>query len=117
MFLPVMSLPTQIVRADLEVLNLEPSSMSLKPTNDLVLFGTSIPTAFLLGIGASMRTLVAAKAMAKSRDRLLIFATLIPGAGRSSYLVTVGPQVMFITLASILKLLSVSSRIMAFVWH
>ena len=66
--------------------------------------GTSIPTAALPGIGASILIDFAAKFNAISSARLTILLTFTPVLGVSSYLVTVGPFVIFVTLASTLKL-------------
>ncbi len=43
--------------------------------------GTSMPTAALPGMGASMRTPVAARFSAKSSERLVILLTFTPAAG------------------------------------
>ena len=47
-------------------------------------FGISIPTAALPGIGASIRTFVAARLSAISSDKLVIFEIRTPAAGLSS---------------------------------
>ncbi len=62
------------------------------PTLNILLLGTSIPTADLPGIGASMRMPGAARFNCKSSVRLMILLTFTPGAGVNSYLVTAGPQ-------------------------
>ena len=83
------------------------SITSLKNTDSHTLLGTSIPTAALPGIGASILILLAAKFNAISSDKLTILLTLTPVFGVSSYLVTVGPLVIFVTFASTPKLASV----------
>ena len=61
------------------------------------LFGTSMPTAALPGIGATMRTRSASSASARSSVRLVILLTRVPGAGAYSYIVTTGPGRMATT--------------------
>lgn len=72
---------------------------SLRGTGIILLFGISIPTADLPGIGASMRICVAASAIASSFDKPSILLTLTPISGLSSNLVTVGPTLALITFA------------------
>ena len=55
------------------------------------MLGISIPTAALPGIGASIRTLTAARLSAISSARFVILLIRTPEAGFNSYLVTVGP--------------------------
>ena len=55
------------------------------------LLGISMPTAALPGIGASIRMLRAASAIARSSDRPSMRLTLMWGAGWTSYWVTTGP--------------------------
>ena len=54
-------------------------------------FGISMPTALLPGIGASMRSVRAARAIARSSESASIRLTLTCGAGWTSYWVTTGP--------------------------
>ena len=61
-------------------------------TEDVSLFGTSIPTAAFPGTAAT-RTVGTARLRAKSSARPTIFESFIPVSGCISYLVTVGPCV------------------------
>ncbi len=70
------------------------------------LLGISIPTALLPGIGASIRMLRAARAIARSSERPSIRLTLMCGAGWTSYWVTTGPALRPTMRASISKLAS-----------
>src|SRR6056297_2099338 len=79
----------------------------------MFLFGTSIPTAALPGIGASILRSDLAKLKAISFERFVILLTLTPGAGCSSYLVILGPLLIWINLQSIPKFLSVLIKISA----
>src|SRR6056297_1487490 len=79
-------------------------------TTKLFSWGTSIPTADLPGIGASILTSGAAKASDISSDKLTILLTLTPVAGCTSYLVIVGPCETSFTSASTPKLAKVSSN-------
>ena len=76
--------------------------------------GTSIPTRDFPGIGASIRTSLAAKARAKSSARLEIRLTRTPTAGLTSYLVTEGPISARSTVTLIPKLAKVSSKTFIF---
>jgi len=67
-------------------------SISRKPMMSRLRLGISTPTADLPGIGATIRTWVAAKASAMLSERLTIELTLTPAAGSSSNMVTVGPR-------------------------
>ena len=62
------------------------------------LFGTSIPTADLPGMGASMRRGAAASASDRSFCRAVIRFTCTPAPGISSYCVTAGPGLTPTTL-------------------
>ncbi len=55
------------------------------------LLGISRPTTVLPGMGASIRIVRAARAIARSSERLSIRETLIDGSGSTSYWVTTGP--------------------------
>ena len=66
------------------------------------LFGTSIPTVPLPGIGAIIRIPRAAKERAMSSCKVLILFTRTPAAGTISYKVTVGPITAVIREISIL---------------
>ena len=72
------------------------------------LLGTSMPTALLPGIGASIRMLRAARAIDRSSDSASIRLTLMCGAGWTSYWVTTGPALRPTMRASMSKLLSFS---------
>ena len=93
---------------------LDCSQSSRKVTVAISEFGTSIPTKDLPGIGASIRTSLAAKARAKSSARLEMRLTRTPTAGLTSYLVTDGPISARSTLARMPKLANVSSKILIF---
>ena len=102
--LPSIPLPSEKESFDLASINSSDSIISLRDTVSVFLFGTSIPTADLPGIGASILIDLAAKLSAKSSDNLKILLTLTPTLGCNSYLVTVGPLVTLVTLASTPKL-------------
>ena len=80
---PVISLPkaTESLLFSTCVLYWAVSTISLNETVALFLFGISIPTADLLGIGASILTPEAARARAISSERPVILLILTPGAG------------------------------------
>ena len=73
-------------------------------------FGTSIPTARFPGIGATMRTELAARRRAMLSCNATILLSLTPGAGKISNIVTTGPFLIPVTSASILNSLSVSFK-------
>ena len=78
------------------------------------MFGTSMPTAGLPGMGASMRTPAVARFRAMSSARLVMRLTLIPAWGCSSYRVTDGPRQMSSIVVLTPKLSSVLTRMSAF---
>ena len=78
--------------------------ISLNDTMLILLFGTSIPINDLPGIGASIRTSLAANASAMSSVKLTILLTLTPTAGWTSNFVTEGPKLALTTFASTPKL-------------
>ena len=80
------------------------------------LFGTSMPTAFLPGIGARMRMLWASSAMAMFPWMPVIFSTLTPGSSAISNCVTRGPTVMSEMIPPTWKLFSVSSSLSVALW-
>ena len=82
-------------------------------TIDFALLGISIPIAALPGMGASIRTLVAARRSAISSERPVILLILTPASGTSSYLVTEGPRQILVTSALILKLSRVATSFFA----
>ena len=71
------------------------------------MFGTSIPTVVLPGIGAIIRIPSAPRERAMSSSNVLILAILTPDAGVTSYNVTVGPTVAVISVISTPKVESV----------
>ncbi len=71
--------------------------------------GISRPTTDLPGMISTTRTLMADRARARSFDRLLIWLTLTPGAGRNSNRVITGPGSTATTSASTPKSRSLSS--------
>jgi hypothetical protein len=106
---PATSRPSATVSLDGEPRKIAVSTTSRSETRPTAMFGTSIPTTLLPGIGASMRSVRAASASARlslsdsTRDRRM------PGAIFSSYRVTTGPGVTSTTLAAMLKCASVCS--------
>ena len=113
MRLPAISLPTANVNGDFALRKSSPSNNSRKYTGLGSGFGTSIPTADFPGIGASIRTLGAAKLSLRSSVRLVILFTRTPCSGSTSKRVTVGPQVTGPIVTFTLKLRSVSCSLAA----
>ncbi len=70
-----------------------------------------MPTALLPGIGASMRSERAARAIARSSARPSMRLTLMSGAGWTSYWVTTGPALRPTILAGMPKLASLRTMI------
>ena len=70
------------------------------------MFGISRPTTCLPGIGASIRIVRAASAIARSSASASIRLTLIDGSGSTSYWVTTGPAFQRVTWLGMLKLAS-----------
>ena len=87
---------------------------SLKKTLSTSLFGTSTPIADFPGIGASIRTELTARLRAKLSDKLWILLTFIPSSIDSSYLVTEGPLLIWITSVFMLKLFNVFTKVIEF---
>ena len=81
MLLPEISLPTAKEIFDLACLNSSLSMISRSVTMLIFSFSTSIPTAALPGIGASILMLFALKLSAISSARALILFTLTPVLG------------------------------------
>ena len=81
---PAMSFPTATVILDLLCWNSDDSSRSRSITAVVSLLGTSIPTAALPGIGASILRSVTARFSLISSDRPTILLTLTPCSGCSS---------------------------------
>ena len=92
----------------------EDSSTSRRRTISTLSLGISTPTAALPGMGASMRTDIAARFSAMSSDSDVMRLTFTPGAGCSSNRVTAGPWAMPVSFAEMPKLRSVSSSSWAF---
>ena len=114
MLFPEMSFPTTNSTIDDASLNSSDSMRSRISTGAGLSFSTSIPTAALPGIGASIRRLLALRLRAMSSESLVMLATLTPVAGWTSYLVTEAPCVTLMTLASTPKSFRVCSRSSAF---
>ena len=79
--LPAMSTPSAMERGLWLSLNCFDSKMERIFTDEDDLFGTSIPTAALFGIGASIRTPLAARFKAISSARFVILLILTPASG------------------------------------
>ena len=77
-------------------------------------FGTSMPTLFLPGIGATMRTLGTRRAIAKSSARPVILLNRRPASSSISYCAMTGPVSISTTRTLKPKFLKVSSRTLAF---
>ena len=99
--------PNANANFDLWFTNSSVSIISRKCTTSFSLFGISIPTACLPGIGASILMLSAAKLNAISSARFAILFTLTPSAGFTSYRVIAGPTETFSTFADTPKLYKV----------
>ncbi len=94
---PEISFPTANGIFAVEFLNSTDSNRSLSITAVFSWFGTSIPTAAFPGIGASIRISAAARFNLISSARPTILLTFTPCSGCSSYRVTDGPQLAFVT--------------------
>ena len=81
---PEISRPSTAVSLLFALRNSSESISSRIETMLTTLFGTSMPTAALPGIGASILTPFAARLRAISSERLVILLILTPGAGCSS---------------------------------
>ena len=90
------------------------SNTSRRRTISTLSLGISTPTAALPGIGASMRTDMAARRMAISSESAVMRLTFTPGAGCSSKRVTAGPWAMPTRRVSMPKEFSVSISMSAF---
>ena len=84
-------LPRTIGSSKPELRNLSSRSIDFKGTTLGLELATSIPTLFVPGIGAIIRTPLAASDIAISSSRRLIWEILTPADGVISYMVTVGP--------------------------
>ena len=96
---PAISIPAAKAILDFCFLNSSDSIRSLKNTDSLFAFGTSIPTAAFPGIGASILISDAARFNFMSSDNDVILLTFVPVSGCNSYLVTDGPLLSLITVA------------------
>ena len=81
---PAISLPKATGTPPTEFLKTSVSRTSRRHTGVTFLFGTSIPTAALPGMGASIRISVAASFKARSSARCTILLTFTPAAGSNS---------------------------------
>ncbi len=109
--LPETSSPKETSSLDLAVCISSDSIIFRKLTNSAERLGSSIPTRFLPGIGASILIVPvgAERARAKSRSSEVIFESFVPRATSSAYCVTAGPKFTSTTLAVIPKDSSVFS--------
>ena len=82
--LPRISEPSPIVNFCSDSRNSLDDNISLAYTAFRCSFGTSIPTTDFPGIGATILTLYAERALARSSDKDTIFETFTPGAGENS---------------------------------
>ena len=105
-----MSLPSPAVNFVLSLFSLfKPSSVSRSVTVWALSFGISIPTVFLPGIGAWIRTSFLASAKAISRFIPRSLESLVPCDNSSSYWITEGPTFTATTSPIIPKSLNVST--------
>ena len=111
--LPPMSLPKATVSLLFADENAGDSSIPRTPTTALALFGTSIPTAALFGIGASILTPAVARFKAISSARFVSLLIFTPAEGCNSYRVTVGHRLISTPLVSTPQLLRVSTSLSA----
>ena len=107
---PAISLPMANAIGDLDFWKGSLSIISRNKTVAVFLFGISMPTADLPGMGASICTAFAASASAMLSARLVILFILMPGPGCNSNRVMTGPTDMLTIFVSIPKLASVSTR-------
>ena len=111
---PTMSFPMANVSAPFDSVHSRDWKIELNRTVAPFTFGTSIPTARLPGIGASMRMVVAARSSARLFSRAVILVSFTPVGGRSVYCVTRGPMFAPSISTSMAKLAKVSFIIRAF---
>ena len=114
--LPETSSPKETASLDLCSCMTFDSIIFFNPTISGLIFGNSIPTRALPGIGASilMVPVGAARARARSRSRAVILESLVPRATSKAYWVTAGPKLTSTTLAVMPKLSRVFSIVAAF---
>jgi hypothetical protein len=95
---PLVSLPRQIWSLPPDFLKPSSSRISFRYTVSRFLFGISMPTTALPGMGATMRTDCASSAMARSFSSCTILPVRVPGAGANSKVMMTGPIWMAVTL-------------------
>ena len=110
---PETSFPKKIGIFILRQLLLSSSITSRRRTMPRCVLGTSIPTVFFPGIGATIRTLGTLKAMAKSSARPVIFESLSPASSSTSYCAMTGPVSISTTRTLNPKSANVFSKIFA----
>ena len=91
------------------------SNISLTATGIIDLLGSSIPTVFLPGIGACIRTSLAPNSRAISLFKAVILESLVPDFISNSYCVTEGPILAATTFPSTPKSLITFSNSVTFV--
>ena len=111
---PATSRPRANVSFDSAAVNSTSSRIRRRATMLKSLFGISIPTALLPGIGASIRSDRAARAIARSSASASIRETRTSTAGWTSYWVTTGPALRVGIWAVIPKLASFLMMISSF---
>ena len=111
---PATSRPSANVSVDPDAEKSTSSRIRRSATMLNSLFGISIPTALLPGIGASIRMLRAASAIDRSSWSASIRLSLMCGAGWTSYWVTTGPALRPMIRASMSKLASFRTMISSF---
>ena len=111
---PATSRPRANVSFDSAAVNSTSSRIRRRATMLKSLFGISIPTALLPGIGASIRSERAARAIARSSASASIRETRTSTAGWISYWVTTGPALRLSIWAEIPKLASFLMMISSF---
>ena len=89
--LPATSLPRKIGIFIVRLFAGVSSITSRRRTICRVVLGTSMPTEFFPGIGATMRTLGTRRAIARSSARFVIFASRRPASSSISYCEITGP--------------------------
>ena len=108
---PLSAFPSASGNSPFAVLNSGDSRISRRLTISGCGFGISTPTAPFPGMGATMRTLLAFIARARSASRFAIRLTFTPGAGITSNCVTIGPVVRPPSSLSTLNVFSFSIKI------
>ncbi len=114
--LPEISCPTANVSGLFALFHSGLSSTDRSVTLAGVMFGNSIPTDRVPGIGASILSLSTAKFSANSLSRAKIFDKFTPAGGRIVYCVTLGPTFADSISTSIPKSPNVDLMMFAFSW-